>query len=253
MATPVRSSSRLFRGVGAFFGTELRVQLHESTAILTSMIVQGVLLVFVTILDPSLLPVALMGALVFSVFQMGQRIQNEAAYVRIDHKLNELYLASPMTAEAYFLGMAGGILLAYFPPILVLALITELLVTMSWLTWLVVILTAGAVWIFAVSVGYIISTFFRDMRAIWPYASLFYNLFGVLPPVFYPLHTFTPALQPLALVLPPSAATAIINQVRIGGVLSTDWAILAVTALIVEAVGTFVIAVWWARRTVRME
>ena len=252
MATSVRSSSRLFRGVGAFFGTELRVQLHESTAVLTSMIVQGVLLVFVTILILPLAGRADGSAHLLSV--PDGPADPERGRVR-PHRSQAQRALSRLADDGRGVLPRHGrrILLAYFPPILVLALITELLVTMSWLTWLVVILTAGAVWIFAVSVGYIISTFFRDMRAIWPYASLFYNLFGVLPPVFYPLHTFTPALQPLALVLPPSAATAIINQVRIGGVLSTDWAILAVTALIVEAVATFVIAVWWARRTVRME
>jgi ABC-2 type transport system permease protein len=255
MATAVARPGRLFRfhGLGAFFLTELRVQLHESTAILTSIIVQAVILVFVTILDASLLPEALFGSLVFSMFQMGQRLQNEAAYIRIDHKLNQLYLASPLTAEAYFLGMAGGVLVAYLPPVLVLGVLTQILVHPSPVTWLVLVASAAAVWVVACSIGYIVSTMFRDTRAIWSWSSLLYNLFGVLPPVFYPLAYFPAVLRPLALVLAPSAAAALINQARVGGVVTSSEAVFATTALAVESVGLLILAVAWARRTVRQE
>src|SRR5580698_10463537 len=101
MATVTRAP---FRGLVAFSLTELRVQLHESTS-------------FVAILARDLLPVALFGAILFSMFALGQRVQNEAAFVRIDHKLNELYLAGPLSPEAYFLGMSLGVLGGYLIPI----------------------------------------------------------------------------------------------------------------------------------------
>ena len=63
-----------FRGLPAFFATELRVQYHEGIAIVTSVTVQVVLLVFVRILAPQLWAVALLGAIVFSFFQLGQRV-----------------------------------------------------------------------------------------------------------------------------------------------------------------------------------
>lgn len=242
---------RPFSGLGAFFRTELRVQLHESTAVLTSVVIQVVLLVFVAILAPALLPIALMGALIFSMFQLGQRVQNEAAYVRIDHKLNELYLASPLSPEAYFFGMALGVLLAYLAPVVILVGVTEWVVRMSPLTMLVLVGTMTAVWLFAVSVGYVVSTLFRDMRTIWPYASLFYNLFGVLPPVFYPIGLFPAGLRPLALVLPPSAAAALLQGTLAPGLLAPGEVALAAAALAVAALATFLFAVYWARRTVR--
>jgi ABC-2 type transport system permease protein len=214
-------------------------------------IVQAVILIFVTILAPGYLGVALIGALLFSVFQMGQRVQNEAAFIRIDHKLNELYLASPLTADAYFLGMAGGILVAYFPPVVILGAVTALLIPMSLAAWSVLVVVAAAVWLFTVSIGYVISTLFKDMRAIWPYASLFFNLFGVLPPVFYPIRLFLRVLRPLALLIPPSSAAALVDQVRSGGILSSGEILLAVSGLSVTAFGMFLFAVYWARRTVR--
>src|SRR2546422_8600659 len=103
-------------GSGAFFATEIRVQLHEWLAIVTGTLTPGALIVFVAILAADLLPVTLIGALVYSMFLIGQRGLNEAAYIRIDHKLNELYHASPLSPEGYFVGIAGGMLVAYLPP-----------------------------------------------------------------------------------------------------------------------------------------
>ncbi len=109
--------------------------------------------------------------------------------------------------------------------------------------------TGFAVWVFTSSLGYILSTTFRDMRAIWSQASILYNLFGVLPPVFYPLYLFPAALRPVALVMPPSAATALL-QASIGVVtLSPGEVALAVGSLAIEGAALFAFALYWARRT----
>lgn len=241
---------RAFRGLPAFFWTEVRVQSHESTAMATSMVVQGVLLVFVFILDRSLLPVAFLGAIIFSMFTMGQRLLNEAAYIRIDHKATELYLASPLTPEAFFLGMAAGVMLVYLT-VIILFVFAEVVVGYSVPTVLLLAGTGALVWLFSASFGYVISTFFRDNRAIWAYASLVFNGFGVLPPVFYPLSYFPAALQPIALMLPPSAATALL-QVSIGATsLSIGALVLATSALVAETIAMFLFTIYWARRKVR--
>src|SRR6267143_1053068 len=107
-------------GTRVFLATEIRVQLHEWLAIVTGTLTPGALLIFVAVLAPGLLPITLIGALVYSMFLIGQRVLNEAAYIRIDHKLNELYHASPLSPEGYFVGIAGGMLVAYLPPSLVI-------------------------------------------------------------------------------------------------------------------------------------
>src|SRR2546430_14145735 len=103
-------------GSGAFFATEIRVQLHEWLAILTGTLTPGALIVFVAILAADLLPATLIGALVYSMLLIGQRVLNEAAYIPIDHKLNELYHASPPSPDGYVVGIAGGMPVAYLPP-----------------------------------------------------------------------------------------------------------------------------------------
>ncbi|MCI4345376.1 MAG: ABC transporter permease [Thermoplasmata archaeon] len=243
---------RMGQGTIAFALTELRVQLHEGLAIATSMIVQVVLLVFVVILAPALLPYALIGAVVYSVFQLGQRIQNEAAFIRIDHKLNELYHASSLSAEGYFLGLSLGVLFAYLPPVVILLLLIELVAPLTIAGALVLVAVVALIWLFTCALGYIISTLFRDMRAIWPYASLLTNFFGVLPPVFYPIGLLPGYWHPIALAIPSSAAVVLVEAAQGGLVhLSGFELVYAATSLTVEALALFGFAIYWARVTAR--
>jgi hypothetical protein len=244
-------STRAFRGLGAFLWTEVLVQAHEELAMATSMLVQAVLLVFVWILAPALLGVALVGAILYSTFTMGQRVLNEAAYVRIDHKANDLYLAGPMSPEAYFLGMAGGILLVYSPPVVVLGVLATVVIHFTVVQGMLIFALAAVVWLFSASVGYVFSTFFRDNRAIWAYSSLFFNVFGVLPPVFYPFRLFPAALHPVALLMPPSAAAGLVQWALGITPLAPSEVALAVVGLAVETTAAFFFAIYWARRTVR--
>jgi len=243
--------SRPFAGTFAFLWTEVLVQGNETMAMLTSMVVPGVLLVFVEILDPSLIGVALVGSILFSTFTMGQRVLNEAAYLRIDHKANDLYLAGPMTPEAYFLGMSFGILLVYATPTIFLGILATFVVPLTLAVGLELLALAALVWVFAASIGYVFSTFFRDNRAIWAYSSLFFNVFGVLVPVFYPIGLFPEPLRPVVLLMPPSAAAALVQSAIGAASLSAGQVELAVVGLIVETVALFCFAVYWARRTVQ--
>lgn len=251
MRTDGYAAPRAFGGLLAFLWTEFLVQIHEELAMATSMIVQGVLLVFVWILSPSLIGVALVGAVLFSMFTMGQRVLNEAAYVRIDHKANDLYLAGPLTPEAYFLGMAAGVLLVYLPPVVIVAVLAELVVHFSIVQALMLVGLAALVWLSAASIGYMLSTQFRDNRAIWAYSSLFFTVFGVLPPVFYPIGKFPEALRPLVLLMPPSAASALMQAATGVSTLAPGEVLLAVVGLLAETGALFAFAVYWARRTVR--
>jgi hypothetical protein len=71
--------------------------------------------------------------------------------------------------------------------------------------------------------------------------------------VFYPVRLFPKFAVPVALALPPSAASALLQQTLSPGVLSPGEVTLAIVALVLEAAGTFAFAAYWARRSVRQE
>ncbi len=238
-------------GMWSFMATETRVQLHEWLAVVTGLLVQAALLVFVWVWAPRLLSFALIGALSYSAFLVGQRVLNEAAYIRVDHKLNELYHASPMSPESYFVGMSLGILLAYLPPMLILLALLEFLHPLNALAALTLLLTLLAVWAFSSSMGYCVSTVFKDMKTIWPYSSLLTNLFGILPPVFYPLRYFQASLRPIALLVPTSSSVALIEKAAGMAALSPNEVFLGAGSLAVEALVFIVFGIYVARRTAR--
>jgi ABC-2 type transport system permease protein len=238
-------------GTRVFLATELRVQLHEWLAILTGTLTPGALLIFVAVLAPGLLPVTLIGALVYSMFLIGQRVLNEAAYIRIDHKLNELYHASPLSPEGYFVGIAGGMLIAYLPPSLLILAILEILHPLSLPAVGALAACLLAVWAISSTIGYVVSTLFKDMKAIWAYSALLTNVFGVLPPVFYPFSKVTMEWRSLVLVLPTSAAAVLVDTAAGLETVTTTQAVLAAVALAVEATALFAFGIYWARRTAR--
>jgi ABC-2 type transport system permease protein len=238
-------------GSGVFLATEIRVQLHEWLAILTGTLTPGALLIFVAILAPEILAVTLVGALVYSMFLIGQRVLNEAAYIRIDHKLNELYHASPLSPEGYFIGISGGMLVSYLPPALIVLGILQLVHPIGILEGLVLAACLLAVWAVSSSIGYVVSTLFKDMKTIWPYSALLTNLFGVLPPVFYPLTLLPVEWRPAVLLVPTSAAAALVEASAGIDSFPAEYVLLASVALGVEAVLIFLFGVYWARRTAR--
>src|SRR2546421_1474094 len=238
-------------GSGAFFATEIRVQLHEWLAIVTGTLTPGALIVFVAILAADLLPVTLIGALVYSMFLIGQRVLNEAAYIRIDHKLNELYHASPLSPEGYFVGIAGGMLVAYLPPSLVVLGILELIHPLSLVAGFTLAVCLLAVWAVSSTIGYVVSTLFKDMKTIWPYSALLTSLFGILPPVFYPLSKVSIEWRSAVLLLPTSAAAALVDAAAGLDPIPTNEAILWGGAPSVQAIALFAFGIYWARRTAR--
>src|SRR3989442_2565280 len=194
---------RRWAGTGVFWATEIRVQFHVCLVIVTGTLTLGAMLNFVAVLVPDLIAVTLIGSLVYSMFLIGQRVLNEAAYIRIDHKLNELYHASPLSPEAYFVGIAGGMLVAYLPPSLFVLAILELLHPLTLVAWLVLASCLLAVWAVSSTIGYVVSTLFKDIKTIWPYSALLTNLFGIVPPVFYPIRFVPIEWRFGRLALPP--------------------------------------------------
>jgi len=242
---------RRWKGTGVFLGTELRMTLHDPLAIASSALVEGILLVFVWVLARDLLPFALLGSLVYSLFLIGQYVLSEAAYIRIDHRLNEMYHASPLSPEAYFLGMASGIGIGYIPTTLALFVLALVVVPMTAAGFVAILGVLLAVWTISASIAYTISTLFKDMKAIWPWASLIANVLGVVPPVFYPLDRWPVEWRSLALVLPTSGGAALAEAAAGILPLAQDEVVLAATALGLEALVAFAFTVWWSHRSAR--
>src|SRR2546426_12486348 len=139
-------------------------------------------------------------------------------------------------------------LVAYLPPSLVVLAILELIHPLGLVADLTLAVCLLAVWAVSSTIGYVVSTLFNDMKTIWPYSALLTNLFGILPPVFYPLSRVPIEWRSIVLIIPTSAAAVLVNAAAGLEPLTQAEATVAAVALAVEAVVLFGFGIYWARR-----
>src|SRR2546427_11086003 len=89
------------------------------------------------------------------------------------------------------------------------------------------------------------------MKTIWPYSALLTNLFGILPPVFYPLGRVAIEWRSAVLLLPTRAAAALVDAAAGLDPITTNEAILAACAPSAEGVPLFAFGVFLGWRSAR--
>src|SRR3989454_5031174 len=142
-------------------------------------------------------------------------------------------------------------LVAYLPPSLVVLGILEFIHPLGLVAGLTLAVCLLAVWAVSSTIGYVVSTLFKDMKTIWPYSALLTNLFGIVPPVFYPIRFVPVDWRSLVLLLPTSGAAVLVNGVAGLETISGNEAIVAAAALAGGSRALFVFGIYWGRRVAR--
>jgi ABC-2 type transport system permease protein len=204
--------------------------------------------------NPQFLPHAVVGGVLFTVIFTGNGMLNDCAYLRLERQLQQVFVASPVRPFAYLMGMALSEL-AFTLPALVLFLAILLLVTpvslMGFLALLGVVLLT---WLMATSLGFLISTLFKQLREIWPIGTLTFSTLSVLPPIFYPAYLIPKPVQWVAFLAPSTFASGLaddVTGVNVGtplspGLLNSPWLDLAglVGATLLFALAAAYLARW---------
>ena len=153
------------------------------------------------------LPFGVIGGVLFSCLFCGSGMMNDCAYLRLERQMQQVFITSPLRPISWVLGMALSELMFTIPALVlflgVLTLVTPITpVAMSELIG-VILLT----WLLACSLGFLLSTFFRTLREIWPIGMLIFTTLSVLPPVFYPLQSVPESFRWVAYLAPSTFAS----------------------------------------------
>jgi ABC-type multidrug transport system permease subunit len=65
----------------------------------------------------------------------------------------------------------------------------------------------------ATTLGFLVSTFFRQLREIWPIGTLVFSTLAVLPPIFYPADAIPLAWRWVAYLAPSTFAGQLADRV----------------------------------------
>ncbi len=210
---------------------------------ITPILLPFIFLYFLSLISPpSLLPLEIVGAMLFTMQNIGSWTLGDSAFWRIECSLQDLFVASPLSRIRYLFGIAFSNLIAMLPA---LAILTALLAYVGGergypLTPLGAVALFAALftmWVLFSSIGIAISSRIRTQREIWPVGNLTFTILGMLSPLYYPLSALPPLWQDVARFLPTTYA-ALLVQGALGitpaslGELAVYAALLAACALV---------------------
>ncbi len=184
---------------------------------ITPILLPFIFLYFLSLISPpSLRPLEIVGAMLFTTQNMGSWVLGDSAFYRLECALQDLFVASPLRKFQYLFGIAFANLIAAIPALAVLAVLLGYVLRtdgsiVSPLPWLVLLGCIVVLWILFSAVGIAISSQVKSQREIWPVSNLSFTVLGMLSPLYYPLSYLPPLWQDLARFLPTTYAALLVQ------------------------------------------
>ena len=151
------------------------------------------------------------GGLVLTTFSIGTSLQADMTHFRVDLKLQDMVVASPMRAWTYVLGMAFSELAFAMPGIVAFILVGYATQAPGILGLPIIAGTLLLIWALGSSLGFFLATYLRDIRETFAIAPLLSLVLSVLPPVYYPFVAIPAGYRALGYLAPTADASELIQ------------------------------------------
>lgn len=154
---------------------------------------------------------AVAGSLVMALVGYGLSLGQDISFYKTEYKIQDVFVASPVSPLTYMMGLALSELLFGLPALVVLA---SLVVYFGAPMYSIPILVATIllVWGSMSAMGFFLSSHMLHMRNATQVISFVNVVLAVLPPVFYTVDKVPDALQPLAYAVPTTHASIMLQQ-----------------------------------------
>jgi ABC-2 type transport system permease protein len=170
-------------------------------------------LFFLYVIAPhAVLPFGIVGGVMFTALFTGNGMMNDCAYLRLERQLQQVFITSPMRPISWILGMALSELAFTLPALALFIFVLGLAVPFGVLTLLALIGVILLTWLLSTSLGFLLSTFFRQLREIWPIGTVVFTSLSVLPPIFYPIAEIPARFRWAAFISPSTFASQLADR-----------------------------------------
>jgi len=225
------------RALPAFLLVGWRWISRNPVVTITPVLLPFIFLYFLSLISPpSDRPLEIIGAMLFTMQNIGSWVLGDSATWRIECSLQDMFVASPLGRLRYLFGIGFSNLVAMLPALAVLS------VLLAWVgrtdghpltvyAFFVIVGSLFVLWILFSSIGIAISSRVRTQREIWPVGNLTFTILGMLSPLYYPLSALPPAWQDVARFLPTTYA-ALLDQGAVGLTPATPFQMLADAGLL---------------------
>src|SRR5215210_2408674 len=166
---------------------------------------------------------AVAGSLVMALVGYGLSLGQDISLYKLEYKMQDMFVASPVSPLTYMLGLAFSKLLYGLPALLVLAALAVFFSTsISFLPLLIV--NIFLIWGTMSSIGFFLSSHMLHMRNATQLISFVNVLIAVIPPVFYSIERLPLPLQIVSYFVPTTHASLML-QYSMGFPTPPEWSI----------------------------
>ena len=155
---------------------------------------------------------ALVGSLVMALVGYGLSLGQDISFYKTEYKIQDMFVASPVSSLTYMLGLALSQLLFGLPALIVLAILVAAFVT-SIVFIPILLAIIFLTWASMSSMGFFLSSHMLHMRNATQIISFVNVVLAVLPPVFYSLNKLPEPLQYLSYFVPTTHASLILQYI----------------------------------------
>ena len=164
---------------------------------------------------------AVAGSLVMALVGYGLSLGQDISLYKLEYKMQDMFVASPVSPLTYMLGLAFSELLYGLPALLVLAALAVFFSTsISFLPLLIV--NIFLIWGTMSSIGFFLSSHMLHMRNATQLISFVNVLIAVIPPVFYSIERLPLPLQIVSYFVPTTHASLML-QYSMGFPTPQEW------------------------------
>lgn len=158
---------------------------------------------------------ALVGGFIAIVASVALQSSGDAAFFRLQLRIQDLYVASGVSPSDYMMGLTLSYLMFSLPGILLYAILGIIYGLFSVFSVVMLIVVLALLVISTSSISFIISSSIKHLRNIWGIAGILSILMTILPPTYYPYNAI-PRVFLYLLSLTPVTPAAVVAQYSFG-------------------------------------
>ncbi len=138
-------------------------------------------------------------------------LETEAAFIRLVVRLQDMFVSSPLSPVAYVFSLSVAQLFNGLLGIILFSILIAFEGNITLTDGVEIALAGILTWGSVSALGFLISTFARDMRDLWVYSPLLNVLLAFLPPVFYRITIIPEPFRFIAYLAPTTYPSQIIQ------------------------------------------
>jgi ABC-2 type transport system permease protein len=165
---------------------------------------------------------AVAGSLVMALVGYGLALGQDISFYKTEYKVQDVFVASPVSPLTYMVGLALSELLFGLPALIVLATLVVYFGSVFSIPLLMA--TIVLIWGAMSAMGFFLSSHMLHMRNATQVISFVNVILAVLPPVFYSMDVMPEVLRPLAYAVPTTHASLMLQYIM-GLPTAADWSL----------------------------